>query len=166
VLISVKNRLVFIASSKTGSTSIEAALASYAEINRTGSPQRKHIGWAAARKEYDFLFDRKNFLPETFFRFGVIREPADWVRSWYNYRRFGKHNALPANMSFEEFWAGDGWVKRIRQKDHFIDEDGICRFNLIIPLERPWHTLPVLLKSLDVADVKPKVKIRVRVICL
>ncbi len=150
MLIGVKKRFVFIANSKTGSTSIEAVLARHAEINRSGSAGRKHIGWSEVRQEYAFLFDNSRYAPETFFRFGVVREPADWVLSWYNYRRFTKEAHISAGVTFEAFWDGGDWLQNKRQKGRFLDDDGVCRFDLIIPLEALRSALPVLFKTLGV----------------
>lgn len=153
MLIGVKKRFVFIANSKTASTSIEAMLTPFAEINRIGSPKRKHISWQQCREEYGFVFDNPLYAPETFFRFGVIREPAEWIRSWYNYR-FTQGASVAARFknerSFEEFWASDDWVKRKSQQSKFIDADGISRFDLIIPLERLSEALPLVQGTLDI----------------
>jgi hypothetical protein len=150
MLIGVKKRFVFIANSKTGSTSIESVLTEHAEINQVGSSKRKHISWQAVRSEYAFLFDNSTYSPETFFRFGVVREPADWVRSWYNYRRFNKKANIPSNMTFDAFWNSHDWIKTAGQKERFVDDDDVCRFDLIIPLEELKNTLPVVLNALGI----------------
>lgn len=139
MLIGIKHRFLFIANSKTASTSIESVLAPFADINGAGSTRTKHMGWVECRKEYATLFDSPEFRPEDIFRFGVVREPIEWVRSWYNYRNTAKKNVASRfrkPMSFEEFWASDDWIKRRNQKSRFCDEDGECRFDLIVPLER------------------------------
>lgn len=150
MLISIKKRFIFIANSKTSSTSIEAALTPYAEINRSGSPQRKHINWINARREYDFLFKIPAYKPEKFFKFGVVREPAEWVISWYNYRneKPSRPNSLPSDMGFEQFWDSNDWIKRSSQKSHFSNKNNICKFNLIIPQEKINQVFPVVAKHL------------------
>ena len=150
MLISIKKRFIFIASSKTASTSIEAALTPYAEIHRGGSPQRKHISWKEARKEYNFLLNIDTYNPETFFKFGVVREPIEWVISWYNYRHRNKKlpNSLPENMTFEQFWNSEDWIKRRSQKAHFCTKNNVCRFDLIIPHEKVNQAFPIIVKHL------------------
>lgn len=157
MLISISKRFVFVANTKTGSSTITSALAKWSEIKTKGSPKRKHMSWNEARKEYGFIFERPDYSPESFFRFGVIREPADWVRSWYNYLRFhervsDKLKKFPAEMTFEEFWHDVGWIKKISQKSAFVDRDGCVRFDLIIPLEELKSALPVLLAAMNVAS--------------
>lgn len=156
MLISVKKKFVFIANSKTASTSIENALTKFAEINRNGGAQRKHVKWLKVKREYKFLFNLKKYRPESFFRFGVVREPIEWVLSWYNYRRGNKkvQHTLPFNTTFEQFWAKDEWLKNASQKHHFTDNDGICRFDLIMPQHEIKTMFPIVMKSLGLAQVK------------
>lgn len=159
MLISIRKRFIFIANSKTGSTTIEGALTKHAEINRAGSPKRKHIVWKNVLKEYSFLLDNPAYAPETFLRFGVLREPASWVLSWYNYRRYTKDGGIPPRMPFEEFWRlEDDWVKNKMQMDHFKDEDGECRFDLLVPLPKLQKFLPDLLKAFKATARTPKKK--------
>jgi hypothetical protein len=155
MLIGVEKRFIFIANSKTASTSIEEALIPYAEINRVGSPQRKHIKWRDARKEYRFLFDLPSYNPGSFFKFGVVREPVEWVISWYNYRlgNLGVESGVPHEMSFERFWNSNDWVKRISQTDFFSGWDGVCRFDLVIPHERVDQVFPLVVKRLGLGRI-------------
>ncbi|MCX7092055.1 MAG: sulfotransferase family 2 domain-containing protein [Methylobacter sp.] len=150
MLISVKKRFIFIASSKTASTSIESALMPYAEIIRSGSPERKHCSWKEARKEYNFLFKIPPYKPQNFFKFGVVREPVEWIISWYNYRYMNNTlaNPLPKDMNFEQFWNSNDWVKRKCQKDSFSNNSGICRFDLIIPHEKVNQAFPIVVNHL------------------
>ena len=59
MLIGVKKRFVFIANSKTASTTIESMLTPFAEINRVGSPQRKHVSWGEVLEEYSLVRQMK-----------------------------------------------------------------------------------------------------------
>lgn len=142
MLIGVQKRFVFVANSKTASTSIEKTLRPHAEIERGGSPNRKHIHMRAALKEYDFLFGNPAYAPETFFRFGVMRDPLDWLQSWFRYRRGNKvHSPLPREMTFEEFWQKKDW--NIQRKDgtrnlqrrFFTGADDEMLVDYIIPYE-------------------------------
>lgn len=140
MLIGVQKRFVFIANSKTASTSIEAALIGHAEIARGGGAHRKHLRMAQILREYDFLFGQKAYAPETFFKFGVMRDPIDWIFSWYRFRRGNKvSNPLPEETTFEEFWARKDWnilnakgQKRL-QCDFFTDSKGELLADYIIP---------------------------------
>jgi len=134
---------------------VEALLTPYAEINRAGSPKRKHIGWCDVLEEYCFLFEREGFEPETFFKFGVLREPFDWVLSWFNYRVGNDkiEQPLPASMTFDEFWKSDDWVKNLTQKHHFVDKNGKIALDLIIPQDEFSEGFSGVLKVLGIDDL-------------
>ena len=143
MLIGVQKRFVFVANSKTASTSIEAALMKHVEIHRGGTPQHKHIRLRDVLVEYDFLFGQPEYAPETFFKFGVMRDPIDWIGSWFRFRKGNDvHHGLPAEMTLAEFWekadwnryfkTGDGRTPR-HQRLHFEAEDGTLLADYIIP---------------------------------
>ena len=158
MLVSVKKRFIFVANSKTASTSIETILKPYAEFVAKGSPRAKHASWRDVESSLHPLFSRSDHSLELFVRFGVIREPADWVLSWYNYRRFRNNAGIPREMSFSEFWASDDWVKRKTQNEHFLDADGQCRFDLIIPMGKLRTALPQLYAAFGIDSAVDKVE--------
>jgi hypothetical protein len=158
--ISISKRFIFLANSKTGSTSIEAALEPYADFVWEGTPKVKHASWIEVMAAFKVMFEMAAYAPEKFMRFGVIREPAEWILSWYNYRRFTRHGGVPKDTSFESFWRSDDWVKRKTQRAHFLDDDGICRFNLIIPLGQLRDALPRLCKAMGIEPDKVVLKNR------
>ena len=140
MLIGVEKRFVFIANSKTASTSIEAALMRHVEIHRGDTPQRKHIQLRDILVEYGFPFDQPDYAPANFFKFGVMRDPIDWFHSWYRFRRGNKvQHALPLDMSFEAFWARNDWNRSFadgrprHQRHHFQAADGTLLADYIIP---------------------------------
>ena len=142
MLIGVEKRYVFVANSKTASTSIEDALINHAEIHRGGAPQRKHIPLAEAIRTYGFLFDQPAYAPQTFFKFGVMRDPIGWIQSWFRYRKGNQTAApLPAEMTFPEFWARKDWNLRLPdgskrlQSRFFSDAEGRLIADYIIPYD-------------------------------
>ncbi len=159
MLIGLKKRFVFVANSKAGSTALEKALAPFAEIIVGGTPKRKHIRWRDALKEYDFLFGSPEYHPETFFKFGVMRDPVDWICSWFRYRRGNNvQSPLPQHLTFAEFWELDDWTKYIGpgkkrkrlQKDFFCAEDGTVLVDCIIPYERLSDYFPQICTRLGI----------------
>ncbi|MTH64940.1 hypothetical protein [Paracoccus shanxieyensis] len=84
MLIFWEKRLVFLATPKAGSTAIEAALDSLANV----SVQRP-----APLKHTDLKSYRSHIAPwllaatgEHFTTVALMREPIDWLRSWYRFR--------------------------------------------------------------------------------
>lgn len=158
MLISVKKRFVFVANTKAASTSIEAALARQAEISRPGGPQEKHTPLAFVRWEYRFLFTAPETPFDGFFKFGVMREPMDWIESWFRYRKGNKvASPLPASMSFAEFWDQGDWNIRRRdgapyaQSDMFVDQHGQLLADLVLPYHRLNEVLPRVFQALGIA---------------
>lgn len=145
MLISLQKRFIFIANTKTASSSIENSLLRFSEIALGGSPQRKHMKMQDVHRVYAFLFEMPGMACDSFFRFGVMREPLDWIESWYRYRRGNRvFSPLPEEMGFAEFWAarglGPGQNHTVRsdgthklQKDAFVDADGALALDVIIP---------------------------------
>src|SRR6478735_1410055 len=80
-------KLVILSQPKTGTTALDSALASRASLAVSGPPEMKHSGYrkfmrfvapwiqaqtGLARKDYEIV--------------SVMREPVDWLGSWYRYR--------------------------------------------------------------------------------
>jgi len=104
MLIFWKRRLVFLANTKTGSTSIEMALESLADVAIQRPPALKHT--TAAR----FVGLLAPFLGasaegQRFETVALIREPLDWLGSWYRYR-LREHLPIGGDESFAAFVAG------------------------------------------------------------
>ncbi len=143
MLIGFEKRFLFVASTKTASTSLEQVLRPHTDIVRAGTAQRKHIALRDIVPTYDFLFSQPGYQPESFFKFGVMRDPLDWIRSWYRYRLGNKvESPLPEGMSFAEFWARQDWNilqgdgRKNLQRDMFVDYDGQVLADVIIPYDR------------------------------
>lgn len=157
MLISVEKRFVFIANTKTASTSIEQTLMDHAEIVRTGSPMRKHIALHRALEVYDFLFSQPEYTPDSFLKFGVMRDPIDWISSWFRYRK-GNHvqSPLPADMTFSDFWANKDWNLirpdggKFLQRHMFCNPQGHLITDLVIPYQHLARDFQTLCESLGI----------------
>ncbi|MZQ88305.1 hypothetical protein GVY41_03255 [Frigidibacter albus] len=104
MLIFWKRHLVFLANTKTGSTSIEMALESLADVAVQRPPALKHT--TAARFSgllAPFLGESAEGQP--FETVALIREPLDWLGSWYRYR-LREHLPIGGDGSFAAFIAG------------------------------------------------------------
>ncbi|WP_208348363.1 gamma-glutamyl kinase [Pseudaestuariivita rosea] len=84
MLVFWKEKLAFLSQSKTASEAFEAALTPHADIVITSPPQLKH---ATIQRYNRFL--RPMFTvagAEDIETMALIREPIDWLNSWYRYR--------------------------------------------------------------------------------
>jgi hypothetical protein len=103
VLIFWRERLVLLATPKTASTSLESVLAPRAAVIILRPPQLKHTN---AQRYQRFLApyigdkDGRDF-PTT----ALMREPRDWLGSWYRYRQRPDEQADKStrNLSFDDF---------------------------------------------------------------
>ena len=97
------DRLVLLATPKTASTSIETALEAKASIVISRPPQMKHT----TAQRYDrFLAGFIGDTPRNRFEIvALMREPRDWLGSWYRYRQRPEEIAAKStrSISFDAF---------------------------------------------------------------
>jgi hypothetical protein len=104
MLVFWKENLVLLAVPKTGSTALEGALAPRASMVLRDPPHLKHAP----------CYRYKRFLKPFFVQAGgqkpelmaVVRNPIDWLGSWYRYRRRSDligHDNSTHDISFDEF---------------------------------------------------------------
>jgi hypothetical protein len=104
MMIFIEKSLVFFATPKTGSTAFHQALGHKAEMFFSKTNQVKHI--SPRRFNETFLPFVSSLMPEQPTTVAVIREPIEWLGSWYRYR---SRDALlgqvgsTANISFNDF---------------------------------------------------------------
>ncbi|MFD0978607.1 gamma-glutamyl kinase [Tropicimonas aquimaris] len=99
-------RLVLLAVPKTGTQALQAALGAEADVIIRNPPLQKHMPLRWYQRSVLPLFSAEEGMQlETV---AVIREPLDWLGSWYRYRRRESLSGRPnstADLSFQEFVA-------------------------------------------------------------
>lgn len=106
MLIFWKERLVFLANTKTGSTSIESALEQLAHVAIRRPPVLKHMRAAAYLRHFKPFLEKTSGGPFT--TVALVREPVDWLGSWFRYRQraeLGVPENSTAHLDFEHFAA-------------------------------------------------------------
>lgn len=104
MLVFAKEKLVFLALPKTGTTALEGALEPMAAVVLRGAPNLKHTPgyrYEAYLKTYLGKCGLTNLQTTC-----VVRDPVDWLGSWYRYRARPAKDGTPnstANMSFDAF---------------------------------------------------------------
>ncbi|QDC09527.1 hypothetical protein FHY55_09845 [Oceanicola sp. D3] len=100
-------RLVLLATPKTGTHALETALGNEADIAFRHPPLVKHMGVAWANRLMPRIVGEKEW--PTFRTVAAMREPLDWLGSWYRYRRrndlVGQSNST-RDMNFSKFLRG------------------------------------------------------------
>lgn len=104
MLVFWKEKLVFLAVPKTGTTAIEGALAPKAAMVLRDPPAMKHAPVYRYKRilqpfyEFAGLQDMESVA--------VVRDPIDWLGSWYRYRHrddIAGHPNSTKGMSFDDF---------------------------------------------------------------
>jgi hypothetical protein len=99
-------RLAFLATPKTGSTAIAAALESLAAVSIQRPPLLKHTTVHRYRRFVGPYLEAAS--KDTFTLVALMREPRDWLGSWYRFRQ--REEIAPdkstAKMSFDDFVQG------------------------------------------------------------
>lgn len=103
MLVFWRQGLVFLATPKTASTAIETALAPHAAVVILRPPQLKHANMQKYQRQLaPFLGDPKL---EKLATCALMREPVDWLGSWYRYRQRPEEvpDKSTRGLSFDDF---------------------------------------------------------------
>lgn len=107
-----KARLVILSQPKTGTTALEAVLSPRASISVSKPPELKHMSYRGFMKFVAPLIEAQTGLDRSDYEvIAVMREPVDWLGSWYRYRtrdelkKPGNPRSVnfTGNMSFDDF---------------------------------------------------------------
>ncbi|MCX7288862.1 MAG: hypothetical protein NTW20_15290 [Rhodobacterales bacterium] len=103
MLVFYDQRLAFLATPKTGSTAIAAALESLASVSIQRPPLLKHTTVHRYRRFIGPYLEAAS--KDTFTLVALMRDPRDWLGSWYRFRqRDGTDpERSTADMSFDDF---------------------------------------------------------------
>jgi hypothetical protein len=85
MLVFSKHKLVFLSVPKTGTTAYQAALSQHASMVITDPPELKHA--PVFRYNRFFRPALEKFIGTDLHVIAVMREPIDWLGSWYRYRQ-------------------------------------------------------------------------------
>ena len=107
MLVFWEQRLVFLATPKAGSTAVESALESLAEVAILRPPLLKHTPVYRYRRFLQPYLE--NTAGAEFTVVALMREPISWLGSWYRFRQ--REDVLDARnstkgMSFDDFVTG------------------------------------------------------------
>ena len=111
MLLAPRYGFVFLAMTKTGSTSIETAFRPYSQMVQYRAPNIKHTRYAQFQRFLRPFLASKGFPRDSYEVVCVFREPMDWLSSWWRYRSreeladpsHPKHRNYAGHVSFEQF---------------------------------------------------------------
>jgi hypothetical protein len=107
VIVFIKKKLVILAMAKTGSTAIEAALTPFADAIFRNPPGLKHTNMRRFERLHRKAFESHSDGPLEIAC--LMREPIDWLASWYRYRNREKLKGTARsteNVTFDAFVQG------------------------------------------------------------
>lgn len=80
-------RLVILSQPKTGTTALQRALGQRASMAVNGPPVLKHVSYRGFQKYFAPWFESQAGLKrDDYLVVSTMREPIDWLGSWYRYR--------------------------------------------------------------------------------
>jgi hypothetical protein len=164
MLIFWESRLVFLATPKAGSTAVEAALEALANVAVQRPAVLKHADLRTYRRHIEPWLH--SATGDRFTTVALMREPIDWLRSWYRFR-LRDDNEDPdhamTGIHFAEFAAGyarpDGMAAaQIGTQSEFLtdDQDRVDRIFRYEDMETFTHFLE---DQLDCALSLPRVNV-------
>ncbi|MEP2773885.1 MAG: sulfotransferase family 2 domain-containing protein [Fulvivirga sp.] len=109
--LSIKHKFAFLCMPKCASTSIEYVLRDYCDVDIHNPPALKHININTYNQYVKSLYTNKLNFKKKIETFCLMRNPIDWVFSWYRYRSrealsnpsHPMHDRYTGKLSFEEF---------------------------------------------------------------
>ncbi|MDA7424228.1 gamma-glutamyl kinase [Thalassococcus lentus] len=104
MLVFWKQRLVFLAVPKTGTSAYEATLGPHAAMTIYDPPELKHAPVYRYNRFFRPMMEKMG--AEDMELLAVIREPISWLGSWYRYRQRGFLEGKPTStrgISFDAF---------------------------------------------------------------
>jgi hypothetical protein len=162
MLLSLSRKFIFVANLKSASSSIEGALAPYAEFKVTKTQWGKHDDLSTISKKFKWI---KKYVPsQDFFIFGVIRDPVDFILSLYNFHTspgFDGKRHSSKGVAFDDFWHGwctKSWQAKPQHR-RFIDRHGQFQISHIIELSALASEFPQICAKLGVKAVLPKTNV-------
>lgn len=115
MLIFIPARLTLLSLPKTGTTALEVALSERADIAFRSAPEIKHLNLRQYRRNIRPLL--APFGAPEFETVATMRDPIDWLRSWYRFRTrdalIGHANST-VQVSFEQFI--DAWLRPMDER--------------------------------------------------
>jgi hypothetical protein len=124
-----KARLIVLAVPKTGTTALEEALGPHADAVIRNPPEKKHVTARRYRAQLAPFFENRGRREMDLM--AVIREPVDWLGSWYRYRARPQIEGSPAStagIGFARFV--EGWLSepepeyaRVGRQSRFVSDE-------------------------------------------
>ena len=166
--LSVKNGIGFICVPKCGSTSVERFIRPKGDFSLSGNPRLKHISYEHMEEHIWPLLAKLHL--RTPYMFAIVREPVNWVESWYRFRardelappEHPQHHDYSGNLCLPEYVEAVLLTRppshaRIHSQFSYLrNKAGTVGVDKIIALENVDAEVPALLAQYNIFVDKPK----------
>ncbi|KRF36115.1 hypothetical protein [Nocardioides sp. Soil805] len=142
-----RHGFVLLAMPKCASTSLEAALAPYAELVVDRPPGLKHVGASGFTRRIAPRLAADGYERDSYELVTMFRDPVRWLESWWRYRARPasvrhRPGADSSALSFDEFArlyvAGDRDAPTPRGRPgQFLTIDDVVEVDRVLSVERP-----------------------------
>lgn len=141
MIISLRQKFIYVSNLKVASTSVLDALKLYADVRIAQSEFGKHLSLRGILKRFNWIFD---YIPrEEFFIFSTIRNPLEYLVSLYYSHKADKFknnpNLYTGEMDFPEFidtWVSKNKGQTIPQSERFLNERNEFELNYLIDFSK------------------------------
>ncbi len=165
MLVLYEQRLVILATPKTGSTAIAAALESFSQVSIQRPPVLKHTNVHRYHRFLGPYFAAASGAPFTVV--ALMREPRDWLGSWYRYRQrdiVTDPQKQTNERSFDEFvaaWCADPVPEfaAVGSQARFLAPNNGGRVDLLFRYEAIEGFVDFLEDRLDCEIVLPRLNV-------
>ena len=166
MLVFWKQRIVLLAVPKTGTTALETALLPHASAAILDPPGQKHVSAMGYRNRLASFFEQRGKRPMDVV--AVMREPEDWLSSWFRYRGrdqlAGKPNST-RGLSFDDFVAA--WLSEAQppfaqvgsQANFLTDDQGRRAVDRIFRYDRLGDLVTFLESRLETSLELPRANV-------
>ena len=172
MIVFIKENLAILANPKTGTTALEQAIGNNADLIVRNPSAMKHF----TISQFNFRFRAmcEKFSGSRIETMCLVREPVDWLGSWYRYRQrddVAGHSVSTRGISFDQFvldylaeerpvWADVGdQVKFVTEKSGSVGVDYVFQYEQWpLAIEFLQHRLPHLAQHMQLprANMSPQ----------
>ena len=172
MIVFIKEKLAILANPKTGTTALEHAIGQDADVIVRNPSDMKHF----TISQFNFRFREmcEKFSGGRMETMCLVREPVDWLGSWYRYRKrddVAGHSVSTRGISFDQFvlgylaverpiWADVGdQMKFVTPKSGTAGVDYLFQYEqMSYAIEFLQHRLPHIAQHMQLArtNISPK----------
>jgi Sulfotransferase family len=168
MIVNHSRKVIFVANPKTGSTSVEAALAGFNDEHELDSRAREGL----YTKHHITAFELREMLGQSiwrsYYKFTMVRNPWDWFVSqhFYNLQKLAKPHDVETPLAYDDIvrteqflriYRGCEWANTACQNAFVCDESGRPLVDYIGRYEDIDKAFSALSRALGATSILPRI---------